>query len=265
MGRRWARVAGLLILAVTPPGARAAQDRGFSLSVVVDGAPIPEFRGRGTLYVEALRGRPYALRITNPLSCRVAVALSVDGLNTIDAKHTDAGSAGKWVLDPHETVTIPGWQVSGEAAREFFFTGERGSYGAMLGKTEDLGVIEAVFFRELAPPSAFKPEAQLSAPAAPGERRDAASAPVRPQPSGGVSSRAEALSDDFAATGMGRRDRHEVTRIDLELEREPAARVRIRYEFRPQLVRLGILPREIEPLDRREAARGFDSYCPEPR
>src|SRR5262249_15258512 len=88
--------------------------------------------------------RDYVLRVTNPLPYRVAVALSVDGLNTIDAKHTDAWGATKWVLGPYESTVIPGWQVNGSTARRFTFTSEKRSYGAWLGKTEDLGVIEAV-------------------------------------------------------------------------------------------------------------------------
>ncbi len=63
---------------------------------------------------------------------------------------------------------------------------------------------------------------------------------------------------------MGDRTRHDVTRVDVDLERTPAARERIRYEFRPQLVKLGILPTEDDRLARRETARGFDGYCPEP-
>ena len=44
---------------------------------------------------------------------------------------------------------ISGWQVNDRTARSFYFTGERGtSYGAALGQTDNLGVIEAVFFRE---------------------------------------------------------------------------------------------------------------------
>jgi hypothetical protein len=42
--------------------------------------------------------------------------------------------------------------------------------------------------------------------------------------------------------------------------------VNIRYEFRPQLVRLGILPspRHADPLTRREHARGFEpGFAPE--
>ena len=48
-------------------------------------------------------------------------------------------------------------------------------------------------------------------------------------------------------------------------KRRPAARLRIRYEFRPQLVRLGVLPAGGDRLARRERARGFDDFCPEPR
>ena len=97
---------------------------------------------------EAVKGREYELRITNPLPVRVGVALSVDGLNTIDAKHTDPANASKWVLDPYQTQVISGWQVNGSTARRFEFTGERHSYGAALGQTDNLGVIEAVFYKE---------------------------------------------------------------------------------------------------------------------
>ncbi len=232
-------------------------DREFSLTVLVDGAPLSELRGRGSVYIEAQKGRPYALRIGNPFPYRVAVALSVDGLNTIDAKHTDPRGAQKWVLGPYETATIPGWQVSGTSAREFFFTGEKSSYGALLGKIENLGVIEAVFFRERAAlPMPFSAPSQPSGEAS-GSRRDAAGAPRA------ALGAAQALSDEFAATGMGQRDSHEVSELFLELERDPVASIRVRYEFRPQLVKLGILPRSVDPLDRREAAQGFSSYCPE--
>ncbi len=42
---------------------------------------------------------------------------------------------------------------------------------------------------------------------------------------------------------MGRRTGHVVEEVRLNLEDVPAHTVNIRYEFRPQLVKLGILPR----------------------
>jgi len=72
---------------------------------------------------------------------------------------------------------------------------------------------------------------------------------------------------ELAATGIGDRVEHPVQWMNLELEERPTAVVRIRYEFRPQLERLGVLPpRELGPeLDRREEAHGFDGrFCPDP-
>jgi hypothetical protein len=248
------RLALLVLFAAAE--AHAADDRGFSLSVVVGGRARPEYPARNAVYVEALRGAPYALRLTNPLCRRVAVAVAVDGLNTIDARHGSASDARKWVIEPYGSITIPGWQVSGESARSFFFSGEKGSYGAALGRTDDLGVIEAVFFAERAPVAAFEPPA-AEMPAPESLRRDAAGAP-------GGTAKSEALSDDFAATGMGGRRDHPVVEVAMDLEPVPVARVRIRYEFRPQLEALGIGAPGRRPADRREDAAGFADFCPEP-
>jgi hypothetical protein len=267
--------------------ALASAPAGFGLEILVDGAARPEYAARGTVYVEALRGRDFSLRLTNPLGVRVAVALSVDGLNTIDARHTSASDARKWVLDPYQTVVIPGWQVSGETSRKFYFTGETRSYGAQLGQTSNLGTIEAVYFRERQPYRAGrwsgekqKDEERISSNEKRDGRLDApdagalagAAAPAAPREQGArdhsqkSSSPAPSLSDELAATGIGRRTRFEVPRVSLDLEDAPAASVRLRYEFRPQLVALGVLPRETrDAMSRREAAHGFDDFCPEPR
>ena len=192
----------------------------------MDGVPRPEYAARGTVYVEALRGRDFSLRLTNPLGVSVAVALSVDGLNTIDAKHTSAKEARKWVLDPYQTVVIPGWQVSGETSRKFYFTGEKGSYGATLGQTSNLGTIEAVFFRERLPyrsqgqRSGAKEEEKISSnekrevttrggagSPAPPRRRQAPHGPSEADLPLPLSS--SSLSDELAATGIGRRTRFE--------------------------------------------------------
>ncbi|HEX9161364.1 MAG TPA: hypothetical protein VF980_06615 [Thermoanaerobaculia bacterium] len=245
------RNAFLALCAILLASSLYAADRaGFQLTVLVNDDLRPEYNARGNVYVEAVRGSNYSLRITNPTPYRVAVALSVDGLNTIDAKHSDPWTASKWVLDPYESTVISGWQVSDSAARRFFFTGERDSYGAALGQTQNLGVIEAVFFRE-------RPRRQaVVAPSEKSQRAEAstvtAQAPV-----------AAAPSDDYAATGMGERTGHEVTSVNIDLDRQPVASIRIRYEFREQLVKLGVL-RSTTPLDRRERARGFEQYCPQP-
>src|SRR5688572_17956647 len=134
-----------------PTPAQSAHHGGADVEILVNGTPQRRYAHEGRSYIEALKGREYAVRLRNPYPVRVAVALSVDGLNTIDARHTTASGARKWVLDPYQTVTISGWQTSASHARAFEFTTEERSYGQALGKTMNLGTITAVFFREREP------------------------------------------------------------------------------------------------------------------
>ncbi len=204
----------------------------FQLEVVVNGRPLTEYYARGRTYVEALNGAEYELRLRNDSADRVAVALSVDGLNTIDARHTSAWNASKWVIEPYQTITISGWQMSSERARRFYFTNERDSYGAKLGQTANLGVIAAVFFRERSQPVPITPSYPVT--------KDGMEAPQQ----SGQSVRRD--DDDKAATGIGRNVRNDVRWVDMDLDSRAAGEVTIRYEYRRW----------------REDSRGF---CPEPK
>ncbi len=226
------------------------------VEILVDGVPVRRYASGGRWYVEALREREYAIRVRNPYGVRVAVALSVDGLNTIDARHTTAANGRKWVIDPYETVTISGWQTSRTDARRFEFTTEERSYGQALGRTANLGVISAVFFRERVAPVSREGTDRI-------ERRADG-----PQPAAeAAAANGRRADEEYAATGMGRRTSHVVTQVSLDLETTPAQTVDIRYEFRQQLIRLGILPISPtrDPLERRERAEGFEpGFSPAP-
>jgi hypothetical protein len=253
-----ALVPGSLVMSASP----APYPSGH-VEILVDGTPQHRYPHDGRWYVEALKGREYAIRMRNPYGVRVAVALSVDGLNTIDARETTAAAARKWVLDPYETVTISGWQTSRTEARRFEFTTEARSYGQALGKTANLGVITAVFFRERVPViQSFRSNesARQEAPAA-----SAPSAQARDSSGAGMARKR--ADEEYAATGMGRATDHRVEQVWLDLEDAPSQTVNIRYEFRPQLVRLGILPdvSTTDALRRRERARGFEpGFAPVP-
>lgn len=230
----------------------------FNVEILVDGRPQREYRARGRRYVEAVAGAEYAIRVTNPLPVRVAVALAVDGLNTIDARHTTGWEASKWVIMPHETITIGGWQMSSARARRFYFTDERNSYGAKLGQTANLGVISAVFFREREIVRPITPPKHSSRRHERDESRAKSDRQAAPEAS-------SAGDDEYAATGIGRSVRHDVRWVDLDLQRQPAAEIALRYEYRPQLLRLGVIPRHRsdDPLPQRERATGFE-FSPEP-
>jgi len=152
-----------------------------------------------------------------------------------------------------------------------------------------VGTIEAVFYREKGSPIAARPRAK-------DERDEARERQAAGDAGGGVAGgvpsnsptlqseiRAEAPSgkssppapgsapsprneaDRFAATGIGERTGFSVEWVAIDLDERPAARVALRYEFREQLVRLGVLPREGHELHAREHARGFEpAYAPDP-
>lgn len=263
-------------------GEPVADDNGFTVDVLIDGRKANEYAARGRRYIEALENAEYELRIHNPTSNRVAVALSVDGMNTIDARHTSAWDAHKWVVEPYGTIYVRGWQMSSENARRFYFTTERDSYGAKIGQTANLGLISAVFFRERKP--------IVITPVTPGRRdqkstidkdeirREESSPAKSGEPAGPAGNPSAAKSrsantypppdDESAATGIGRTVQNGVTWIKMDLDPRPVGEITIRYEYRAGLVRLGILPRDYprpDVLNRRERAEGFEpKYCPQP-
>jgi len=264
--------------------ARAIDRGSYSMEILVKGVPLTEYDARGKNYIEAIPHQEYAVRLTNRTGERVAVALSLDGLNSIDAKATSAQESSKWILAPYETVTIDGWQTSNQTARRFFFTTEEKSYGAWLGKTKNLGVVAAAFFRERRPPTVSRSFSSLwGGDSRDSERKDESARPEAggraaaenaPAPSSAEPQRQNAqkkskLSEENAATGIGREVDHEVTRVAFEAESSPAAVTELRYEYHEALVRLGVLPRPFhpaDPLDRREQARGFSDsgFAPDP-
>lgn len=269
------------------PAAHVNYDRGFEVQILVDGRSLDEYAAQGRSYVQAIPGAEYEVRVRNPLPYRVAVALSVDGLNTIDARHSSAWNASKWVIEPYGTINISGWQMSSERARQFYFTSERDSYGAKLGQTANLGVVSAVFFRERRPypvpvtPPYPRPRPRYEEDGR-GKNSDAPAAGSAESsvdrsesaPSGGDYSARKGQvvpqpDDEYAATGIGRSVRNDVRWVNMELDSRPAAQVTIRYEYYPALVKLGIFPRlypHPDTLRRRESASGFEDrrFSPEP-
>jgi hypothetical protein len=285
-GETWANVNTTTAAATVEPTVALPESPdvytdGFEVEVLVNGRSLEEYYARGRRYVEALEGSEYEVRVRNPLGVRVAVTLSVDGMNTIDARRSSAADSSKWVIEPYQTITISGWQMSSERARRFYFTTERNSYGAKLGQTANLGVISAAFFRERQPAGGIVvPRPRGRRPMEDGNvDREDNKAGDEPSTSSGRDERAGAQArksqnypvpdDDYAATGIGRNVRHDVRWINLDLESRPSAEVTVRYEYRDALVRLGIIPRSYprpDTLDRRERATGFPErrYSPEP-
>jgi hypothetical protein len=251
--------------------------RGFDLEVLVGGRPLGQECLDGARRVEVVAGSEYELRLTNPLPGRVAVAVSIDGLNVIDGRRTRPREASKWVVHPRETLTVAGWQVGPERARRFYFTTERDSYATRIGRPGEFGVIAATFYRErrpdreILPPPVAAPLREEADRAAENARGATAAQGAALGRGGDARSerRAHRPARERAATGIGRFVGSSVGVVDMELEPDPIAVVTIRYEFRrpgpwPQ-PRPGFAP---EPGLIRERGwalgRDDDRFAPEP-
>ena len=108
-------LAGLTIAAGSNVVMSAAQVRhpvGY-IEILVDGVAQRRYAHEGRSYVEARKGKEYAIRLRNPYPVRVAVALSVDGLNTIDARQTTAAARASGSSSP----TGPSPSAGGRRAR----------------------------------------------------------------------------------------------------------------------------------------------------
>ena len=277
-------LAAVIVAAASGGPTLAIESGAFSMDVLVDGRPLVEYAARGTTYVEALKGHEFAIRLRNRTGGRIGVALSVDGLSSIDARASSSRDARKWILGPYETVTIAGWQTGSVTARRFFFTTEERSYGAWLGKTGNLGVIAASVFREkrpapapwslggrAAPPYRTVPEepsAEVLAESPAANAADGATA-AEAAPSRSKAEGKRAARDEYAATGIGKETSHPVVEVEFDAEDAPCVELRVRYEYRDALARLGVLPapRPVDdPLARREHARGFQEpgFAPDP-
>ncbi|MCB0360563.1 MAG: hypothetical protein KDD44_13030, partial [Bdellovibrionales bacterium] len=119
--------------------------RGYRFSAeVIPAATCGTFAGR--------EGMAYSVRLSNPLPVRVAAALTVDGLNSIDGSATDAQYAPKWIIEPYGTIEVRGWQTGPESLRRFVITRASDSYARwrerMTGIPLDgrLGEIEVAYF-----------------------------------------------------------------------------------------------------------------------
>jgi len=234
-----------------------------AVSLEIDGRaaslyPAPD--GSGRYYLEARAGSRYAVALANRTGERVGVVLTVDGLNAISGEQ-DKGRGRMYVLDPWQSTSVQGWRSSLQEVRQFTFVDERRSYAARSGKAnEKMGWIEIAVYRERrafvrAQPHPY-PEPRRHYPIEEQEQGGRAQAPASPEApaardEAGASARLEGdskLEKDsnraraYPGTGWGERTHDPVVLVSFDPEAEPRERITLRYEYRPTLVALGVLP-----------------------
>jgi len=214
MKKAWIWGIGLLACGSLQAARQDYQGRGFEAYVQkTGGGSYAEFMnsGRPTLKVRA--GEEYSIVVRNPLPVRAAVAISIDGLNSVDGKRSSPAKARKWILEPGQSFTLTGWQTGKDKSRALVFSDENSSYAKWKGNRDrkdyarNLGVIGVAWFWNAAeldlalhPPQPFEDEHYVKASR---KRMDA-------QP---AAAEAASASAGRAGTGMGRQQENHVTEV----------------------------------------------------
>ena len=218
----------------------------YAMNVLVGGIPVREYAHQGKVYVEALMGRDFKIRLQN-LSSRVLAVPTIDGLSVMDGKVASYNSSG-YVLSAGQIADIPGWRLNDREVAEFFFDQASRSYAAQMDKPTNVGVIGCAFFEE----KRQEPIMYLGGGARRGDELELL----------GTKSMGTERS---AGTGFGRRTEHEVTAVSFErASATPICVLEIYYDFREGLEKRGIMVRYgVDPIPNAFPAESGPG-CPPP-
>jgi hypothetical protein len=187
-------------------------------------------------YVEAIKGDRYSIQVTNQSGRRIGVVIAVDGRNIISGKKSDLQRNERmYIINAYASGTFEGWRTSMERTNRFYFTEPSDSYAEkVFGDISAMGTIALAVYREKLPeiiPYSGKlsrtPEAPAAAPQAPG--------------GAGSADQAERKQEE-AGTGFGETTYSPAHTVHFEPEKAPAEKIVLKYEWRAELCRKGIIP-----------------------
>jgi hypothetical protein len=119
----------------------------------LDGTPLPTFRQDGTTFVLGEPGDRYNIRVYNPTGERIEAVVTVDGRDAISGDVGDYVTQRGYLIEPWGSLLVEGFRRSLDEIAAFRFTGRGGSYSALRGTPQHVGVLGvAVFPEKLRPP-----------------------------------------------------------------------------------------------------------------
>jgi hypothetical protein len=252
---------GICAAVLTSADAATTRYHGYNFEsrVISDGySCFQEISKHGKPYLQVQEGAEYTIVVTNPLPVRVAVAVSIDGLNSIDGKRTSPEDAQKWIIEAYGSLTLRGWQTDRSSLRRFVFTSQNESYAQWKGEkdrkkyTKNLGVIGVAYFwnrseleAALHPPTPFAQKSEECL-----KDKSLAGAPASRSSADEMESK-----KSRAGTGMGNKETNNV--IDVEFHYDTgmyhnADVLAIYYEF------ASVPPRPLPFID-----SDHDNFAPE--
>ena len=256
-------LAALLTLASALPAAshgRASLRRNVEIEVVSDSGSVlrsisyREFRMGMTQvikqYLEAEKGKHYAIVVRNRTSDRIGVVIAVDGRNIISGGRSDLEyREAMYIVNAGQTARYDGWRTSQKEVHRFFFTENEEAYAARtFGDVSAMGLIAVAVYRERG--------GQELVPL----KREQPPSPSADRPS---RDRSSAKAQESAGTGFGDAKHSPVIEVTFEPERIPVQKVLVKYEWREVLCRKGILRCGASPANRLWDDARYAPYPPE--
>jgi hypothetical protein len=203
----------------------------------LDGSGLPTFRHAGSTFVLGETGERYNIRVDNPTGERVEAVVTVDGRDAISGDVGDYVTQRGYLIEPWGSVVIEGFRRSLDEVAAFRFTGRRGSYSALRGTPQNVGVIGVAVFPEKARPAPVRARRDYRYDDAP---RAPSAAEARPAPSydgGGDRSRLSPPRKSSAGpsnigTEYGESEHDRVVEVAFERRTpsHPSALLTLRYD-----------------------------------
>ena len=188
-------------------------------------------------YVEAVKGDRYSIEVSNQSGSRIGVVIAVDGRNIISGQKSNLRRNERmYIIGPYETNTFEGWRTGLDRTNRFYFTEQSDSYAEKVFRDASaMGTIALAVYREKIPeivpysdkPSRMNESPAGAAPSAPAESRSA--------------DKAKLQKGEEAGTGFGETTYSPARLVQFEPECASAERIVLKYEWRSELCRKGII------------------------
>lgn len=185
-------------------------------------------------YMEAVRGEPYSIEITNRSDRRIAVVVAVDGRNIISGARSYLKNTERmYIIEPYSSGTFNGWRTGMDRTNRFYFTGKSDSYAErVFADATAMGTIAVAAYREKRP---------AVTPIRPPCRDDFRSGARGESRKSHSDKQESASADREAGTGFGETTYSPAREVAFEPENGMAARIVLKYEWRQELCRKGIV------------------------
>jgi len=197
-------------------------------------------------YLEARKGENYQVALRNNTAYRIGVVIAVDGRNIISGKKSHLRhNESMYVLNPYEQGVYGGWRTGDNTVHRFYFTDPGDSYAVRtFGDESAMGVIAVSVFQE---------KGQRPLPG--GKQRSLGKR--------GDNGAPESLAEDRAGTGFGDRTYSPSVKVAFKPEYRPVQKILVKYEWREQLCRMGLLSCRGEGNRLWDDGEGYAPYPPD--